>query len=319
MNSLHPPDRLSAGTRFPALILGSAMWGWNTPKDTAFALLDEWYAHGFRAVDAATNYPINKRPSDFRMSEKILLEWIHAHGICDLEVIMKIGSVDNLFTPDHILTKSFMLMMLDEYQYLFKNNLQTLMVHWDNRADAEEVNETFEAFVVAKSKGLKLGLSGIRHPEIYADLNKKFNLDFSIQIKHNVLYSDYQRYVLFHGSPRFITYGVNAGGLKLDAEKYTEHSTLKTRGGDIENEPPVLRKIRQVITDFNAGKNKLPITDFYQVGMINAFYHTDVQGILIGVTKVEQLRQNLRFYRTLQEMDYSEVYVGINNNSGCDE
>ncbi len=97
----------------PTLILGTAMWGWTTPRETAFAMLDEWYSRGFREVDTATNYPIDRDPEHFRLAEKILLEWIAAHGVTDLEVMMKIGSVNNLRSPEHLLTKSFILMMLD--------------------------------------------------------------------------------------------------------------------------------------------------------------------------------------------------------------
>lgn len=293
---------------FPDLILGTAMWGWNTNKETAFALLDEWYAQGFRQVDTATNYPIDKNPAHFRLAENILLEWIKTHGIDDLKVMMKIGSVNNLFTPEHILTKSFVLMMSDEYRHLFKNNLATIMVHWDNRENSEEINKTLEAFLTLKNSGFKIGLSGIKWPDLYFELNKNWSLDFLIQIKHNIIYSDYHRYADFHGKPRFITYGINAGGLKLNADNYSEKSTLKTRGGNIDNEPPILQKIKKIISEFNLTTNKPPITAFYQVGMINAFYHKDVSGILLGTSKVEQIRENIRYHRLLQEMDYSDLF-----------
>lgn len=289
------------------------MWGWNTSKETALALLDEWYAQGFRQVDTATNYPIDKNPEHFRLAENILLEWIKTHGINDLQIMMKIGSVNNLFTPEHILTKSFILMMSDEYHHLFKNNLATIMVHWDNRENAEEINETLEAFSTIKNNGLNIGLSGIKRPDLYFELNKKWGLGFSIQIKHNIIYSDYNRYADFHGKPRFITYGINAGGLKLNADNYSKNSTLKTRGGNIDNEPPILQKIKKIISAFNSTTNKSPITAFYQVGMVNAFYHKDVSSILLGTSKVAQLQENIRFYRLLQEMDYSDLFSMIKN------
>lgn len=290
------------------------MWGWNTDKETAFALLDEWYAQGFRQVDTATNYPIDKNPEHFRLAENILLEWIKSHGVDDLQIMMKIGSVNNLFTPEHVLTKSFLLMMSDEYRNLFKNNLATIMVHWDNREIDEEINETLEAFSTLKNSGLKIGLSGIKRPDLYFELNKKWDLDFSIQIKHNIVYSDYDRYVDFHGKPRFITYGINAGGLKLNAENYSEKSTLKTRGGNLEKELPILKGLKKIISAFNSTTNKSPITAFYQVGMINAFYHKDVSGILLGTSKVAQLQENIRFYRLLQGMDYSDLVCLIKIN-----
>ena len=286
------------------------MWGWNTSRKTAFALLDQWYGAGFRQVDAATNYPIDKNPDHFRLSEKILLEWIKVNNISDLRIIMKIGSVNNLFSPEHILTPSFILMMLDEYQHLFGQNLDTLMVHWDNRHEKEPVLETLEALSVANRKGLKPGLSGIKYPAVYFELNKKTRLDFRIQIKHNVLHSDYARYAPFHGRRRFIAYGINAGGLKLDARQYSPHGTLKTRGGNVENQSPVLKKIKNKIEEFNAKSGLPPVTQFYQTGLINAFYKKYMESIIVGAANEQQLADNIAFYHLLQKADYSGLFAG---------
>lgn len=287
------------------------MWGWNVSKETVFELLDEWYKEGFRKIDSATNYPIDKNPNHFRLAEKILLEWIKVNGINDLEIMMKIGSVNNLFTPEHVLNKSFILMMLDEYENLFKNNLNMLMVHWDNREKEEEIKETLEAFLEIKKRGLNVGLSGVKFPEIYFELNKKYNFDFSIQVKHNVLYSDCQRYKGFNKKRCFIAYGINAGGLKLNADKYSKNSTLKKRGGNINDEPDILQKIKNAIKGFNEEKNNEPITGFYQVGLINAIYHEGIKGVIIGASKKEQLKSNIGFYRKLNEEGCMGFYEKI--------
>lgn len=297
----------------PALLLGTAMWGWTTPKETAFALLDEWYARGFREVDGATNYPIDKDPNHFRKAEKILLAWIKAHGVSDLEVMMKIGSVNNLRTPEQVLTRSFILMMLDEYRWLFGNNLRTLMVHWDNRDDASAVRETMEGLDVVRQQGLRIGLSGIRHPEVYAGLNRDFDFDFCIQIKHNVLQSDYERYAQFQGRRRFIAYGINAGGLKLDPEAYSAQSSLAARGADIGSEPPIVENIRRIIAQANEEssshkKHRPPLSAMHEIGIIHAFYHPDILGILLGVSSVSQLRSSIDFYEILKQQDFSDVF-----------
>jgi len=41
-------------------LLGTAMWGWTVSRPVCFDLLDTFYAAGFRQIDAAVNYPINK-------------------------------------------------------------------------------------------------------------------------------------------------------------------------------------------------------------------------------------------------------------------
>ncbi len=280
----------SATTPKPVLLLGTALWGWTIDKNTAFALLDEFYAAGYREIDAAVNYPINKNPADFRASERILLEWIAAHHIHDLKVVMKIGSLDNLYSPDTNLTKSFLLLNLDDYRFRLGSNLDTFMIHWDNRADAASIENTLEALAEARRAGLRIGLSGIRHPQVYALLNEKpaFQFDFRIEIKHNVLHSDYARYAAFHGHRRFLAYGIHAGGLKLNPETYRDNSSLKVRGGQTHVLPPVAEKIRQWIQEDPAAP------DFHHLAMLYAAYSPDVEGIIIGPSSVEQLRQSLQ-------------------------
>lgn len=280
----------AAATPKPVLLLGTALWGWTIDKNTAFALLDEFYAAGCREVDAAVNYPINKNPADFRASERILLEWIAAHQVRDLKVIIKVGSLDNLYSPDANLTKSFLLLNLDDYRFRLGSNLDTFMIHWDNRADTAAIEDTLEALAEARRAGLRIGLSGIKRPELYAQLNQKpeFQFDFRIEIKHNVLYSDYARYAAFHGCKRFLAYGIHAGGLKLNPAAYREDSSLKVRGGQIHALPPAAEKIRQWLEEDPAAP------DFHRLAMLYAAYNPDMQGIIIGPSSVEQLRQSLQ-------------------------
>lgn len=280
----------TALTPNPVILLGTALWGWTIDKKTAFALLDEFYAAGYRQIDAAVNYPINKNPADFRASERILLEWIAAHQVRDLKIVMKVGSLDNLYSPDTNLAKSFLLLNLDDYRFRLSSNLDTFMIHWDNRADAAAIEDTLEALAEARRAGLCVGLSGIRHPELYAQLNGKphFQFDFLIEIKHNVLHSDYARYAAFHGQRRFLAYGIYAGGLKFDPAAYRENSSLKVRGGQTQALPPMAEKIKQWL-DKNAAA-----PDFHRLAMLYAAYSPDIHGIIIGPSSVEQLRQNLQ-------------------------
>ena len=292
----------------PDLLLGTAMWGWTTPRETAFQLLDEWYRRGFRAVDAATNYPIDRVPAHFRLAENFLLEWIKTHGVNDLEVMMKIGSVNNLRTPEHVLTESFILMMLDEYKWMFGSNLGTLMVHWDNRNDAAAVEETLVGLDFARKAGLRTGLSGIRHPEIYHVLNARYGFDFSIQIKHNPLHSDYEHYALFHGARRFIAYGINAGGLKLRQEGYSQNSCLQARGGNPAAALDTLQKLEAIVAKGNENTHRPKLVAMHQLGLIFAYYQPGMAGILTGPSSPVQLNANIDFYQMLPEADYADIY-----------
>lgn len=284
------------------------MWGWTMPKERCFEILDVYYQAGFRRLDTATNYPINKQPSDFRHSEKILLEWINTHGIKDLQVIVKVGSINNLRSPEHNLSKSFLLMNLDDYRFKYDSNFSMSMVHWDNREDEPAIRDTLEAMDIARKAGLEIGLSGILHPEIYKNLNEGFNFDFYIQIKHNLLQSDYQRYFPFHGKPRFITYGMNGGGIKLDKAEYHTESSLKARGGNIENPHPIIAPLREVLAYANQHKNRPPLLTMNQLGMLYAYHSRDVVSLLIGPSKSSQLIDSLEFFEHLQNFEYAEIY-----------
>lgn len=293
------------------LILGSAMWGWTVSAAVVFDLLDEWYQAGFREVDAATNYPIDKNPDHFRRSEQILQEWIKANGVNDLRVMMKVGSVNNLFTPEHLLTRSFMQMMLDEYRHLFGGNLDTFMIHWDNRSEAAAIRESLDVLKEAHASGLSVGLSGIKFPETYAALNSEYQLPFRIQIKHNVFYSDHNRYASFHGQRRFIGYGINGGGIKLDAAQYSDNSTWKARGGIPGKEPDRVEEVQHLIKQQSGHPDRPTIDSFYQIGLIHAYYHPEIAGILIGASNKKQLKESIHFFQSLKELDYTDIYQGL--------
>lgn len=292
----------------PTLILGTALWGWTIPRATCFGLLDHFYQAGFREVDGATNYPINKKIEDFRKAENILLEWIQANQVQDLKAMMKVGSINNLRTPENNLSKSFLLMLLDEYRNLFGPNLDTLMIHWDNRPEENKIRESLEALAIAREKGLRIGLSGIRHPEAYARLNETFGMDFRIQIKHNILHSDYPRYQAFHGRAGFITYGINAGGIKLDPKEYHEGSSLKARGGNAGAEHPLAAPLQAILRQANRKEERPAVSTFNHCGMAFACHSPDVEGILLGTSKAAQLEDSIDFYRALTTYDYRDLY-----------
>jgi aryl-alcohol dehydrogenase-like predicted oxidoreductase len=295
------------------IILGTAMWGWTVARETCFALLDEFYQQGFREIDAATNYPIDKCPEDFRKAENILLEWIHSRQVKDLKVMMKVGSLDNMRGPENNLTRSFLLMNLDYYRHLFDSNLDTFMVHWDNRDDSRALEETMRALDEVRQQGLRVGLSGIRFPALYAQLNREFGIDFRIQIKHNLLHSDYQRYKAFHEKNRFIAYGINAGGLKLDPSEYSPDSSLKARGGRGEALHPILDPLGEAIRNADRQADRPPIENFNHCGLVFAFYHPGMEGIIIGPSRPEQLAGSLRFYESMKHHDYKDFYESLYN------
>lgn len=293
--------------RKKSIILGTAMWAWTIDREQCFQLMDAFYATGFRQVDTATNYPINKEPAKFRAAENLLLEWIATHGVTDLQVIQKVGSVNNLRSPENNLSKSFLLINLDDYRHRFGSNLHTFMIHWDNRQDQAAILESMEALQTANENGIQIGLSGIKHPEVYRELNKDFQFNFRIQIKHNLLHSDYERYQVLHDQAEFLAYGLNAGGMKLDPKRYTQRSGIMARGG-----PPTTQSVPNYLhgqlPEINKAALPQPITNFNQLGMINAFHHPGINSLIIGPSNTAQLQDSLDFFSLLQQGEYEKVY-----------
>lgn len=283
------------------LLLGSAQWGWTVDKPTVFSLLDTWYQSGQRAIDCATNYPINRIPENFRAAERILQEYMQAHGLKDLRITMKIGSLDNMRSPEVNLSPSFIQMIGEEYLRLFGSNLTTLMFHWDNRENPEEISESLAALKKLRAQhGLLPGLSGIRRPDVYAGVSE--GMPFDIQLKHNLFQSDLDRYLPHFPSTnhRYFAYGINAGGLKLPSESYDRNSTFLARGGNPDQMTAGLERL-QVRLHHHHENGGLPITTMAQVGMIHVWQNPAFSGVVLGVSRREQLLENLAFAAQLSQ------------------
>ncbi|MCC6410834.1 MAG: aldo/keto reductase [Saprospiraceae bacterium] len=290
-------------------LLGTAQWGWTVSRDEAFAQLDAWLQAGMRRVDCATNYPINKNPSDFRAAQNILLEYLQAHPDAPLEITMKIGSLDNMRTPDINLAPSFLLMMSSEYRRLFGDALQTVMLHWDKRDDETAVRATLEALLaIQNEEGITAGLSGIDHPDVYARANEDYGLIFDIQVKHNIIHSDVERYAPFYGKGhRFYAYGINAGGLKLQG-LYPADSTLLARGGNPDMVHHAVEKIRAKMGDWNLAFVRPPIQNMTQLGLLYTLGNDKLNGAVLGFSSVRQMENTLEHVRDLQTYEYTDVY-----------
>ena len=290
------PKTTPATTAFlpSGICLGTGMWAWKTDRAEAFRMLDRFYAAGLRGIDTAPNYPLNKNPADFRGAEKILAEWINTHGINDLDIIFKFGSLNNLFSPEHNLSESFTLMNAQHYRNFYGDNAATLMIHWDNRADETAIRNTYAGLQKARADGWQIGLSGIKYPAVHARINADYNFEFTIEVKHNPFVSDYERYAPLHGkNHRFLAYGTAGGGFKLD-EIYATDSSLKLRGKKNAYDKASIEKVNALLLRVNADRSE-PLQHFYQLGLQNAVQHPGIDGVILGVSNVMQLNNSLDF------------------------
>jgi len=288
------------------IFLGTAMWGWTIPKDRCFQLLDAYYEQGGRRIDTATNYPINKTAADFRKAETWLAEWLRVHQVDDLQILIKVGSIDNLGGPENRLLRSFLLMSLDYYRGLFGDNLRSFSLHWDNRQEPAAILETIEVLIQAEQQGLETGLSGIKHPASYAALLDRFKAKPWLQLKHHIFQSGLDFYQELLPFCRPIAYGLTAGGIKRKGQ-YAANSSLQVRGGvnaNISSQTEALEDLFQQI--------KINIPSVQDLGLVHALSNPAIQGVLLGPSRVDQLQISLQFLQRLStDASFQEVATQI--------
>ncbi|MBN8681500.1 MAG: aldo/keto reductase [Chitinophagales bacterium] len=294
------------------LALGTAQWGWTIDPKTAFQLFEHWLNAGENHFDTASNYPINQNPADFGAAAKILREAVQAHGLNNLHLTLKVGAIDNLRSPDNDLSPTRLLQLAEQYRELFGDNALTLMTHWDNRDDAAAIRGSFEGLLAAQQQfGIKIGFSGVKHPEIYATVNESYGFQPEIQCKHNLLHSDLPHYApLFAQSNcQTFVYGINGGGIKL--ESGVPSPTLEARGGESEKIAALRQRLLEKLPEWNLAFVRPPLKNMNQIGLIYAEYQAEVSGILLGPSTSAQLLQTLDFCRNFEVFDYSDVYKSL--------
>lgn len=271
------------------LILGTALWGWSVNRETAFALLDAFYSRGFRWVDTAANYPIDKNQDHLGLAEKFLAQWLAAHGVRDLRVVAKIGSVSNDGGPAADLSPARIERLALRYHSLFEGNLAFLSVHWDNRDKPEDIAATLEALSQAGGSSV-IGLSGILHPEVYAGEGRRLKLRFITQAKHNVFVSDLPRYAPLAQLSSFWVYGLNCGGLGFSpgGEAFSSMSLRQVKN-------PLAGAVRDSLLRFSGSAEKeygIALGSFNRLGMAFAYGSPGVDGLIIGPSKVSQFEES---------------------------
>ncbi len=259
--------------------LGTALWGWSVDQATAFAILDYFYGAGYRWVDTAMNYPINGNPADFRRSVTTLTAWCRDREVSDLQIVCKIGSLSNQKSPEHNLHPDF---LAQELQYLrlgLGSNLAALMIHWDNRDDVIAIANSLTWL---QAQGVGVGLSGIKHPEIYATCGQHLSTP-QIQIKHNFLSSGLDHYApLAPWQPQFWAYGIAVSGLKLSQQQYEANSYVRLTKGDDYHTQWLTPKRQMVLETLISSHPALQ--SLYHVGLAYAEQDTRLAGYLLAPT-----------------------------------
>ena len=301
-------------TKYPELWLGTAMWDWTVEKESCHALLDEFYESGFRYLDCATNYPIDKDPTHFRWAEKCVAEWIASRGVEDLKITMKIGSIDNSGSPDNELSPSFLSINKSHYQDLLGSNLHCLMIHWDNRKESEQIRQSIETLKEFQKEGLEIGFSGLKFADIYQKEWGDASYTPYLQFKFNLFQSQWEHYKHWATKSKMVAYGLSAGGVKLSST-YNQNSSLSHRNA-VNLYDEKVKRIKNILETFSFSQSPA-IKSMHQLGMLNAIYSGHFSGILIGPSKSSQLKDAIYFHKLLQtpSSEYLELIEEIKVNS----
>lgn len=281
------------------LVLGTALWGWGIEREQAYRLLEQFLLSGGTMVDTATNYPINKREEDFGLAVRWIADWVGHNGNSSLALTVKIGSKDNQGSPDVNLAPDAIERASSILHSQFGAALSCVSIHWDNRSDKDvqgaTIAETVEAMSCLERQGLGIGLSGIRHPELYYKANPLLAQKWTIQVKENLkTHAARSAYEAWFPDANYLAYGINLGGLKTEASK--TNSSMELRNINI---PHAFTE--KLVEFINAAHEFEPRpTTLNELALAASFVNPALSGIVIGPRNTEQLDSTLDYWKLLQ-------------------
>jgi aryl-alcohol dehydrogenase-like predicted oxidoreductase len=200
------------------IVLGTARWGSHVEQNEVHKLLDKFVSAGGQFIDASTNYPINGVAQDLGLSNRILAKWINHNPGVRLNVLVKIGSVNNSGGPENDLSGRALQGEFERLKESLGNSLGGIGVHWDNRGYAQrnEICETTLKFSEFHHEGFRIGISGIKDKEGYRKTAPWLQGFWEIQIKFSGgELSSRNEYQKFFPNALYLGYGISRHG---DAE-----------------------------------------------------------------------------------------------------
>lgn len=284
--------------------LGSALWGWATSRDEVFSILDTFASRGGGVVDIAANYPINNVAKDFGLASTLLSEWLQAHRPHNISVLYKVGSLDNTGSPETALTRSDVLLSTELARGKFGDWLSGIAVHWDNRNNSKDIEDTLSAISALANDGLRIGFSGVKRPDIYLNCWPMLASRWLIQVKENFITQRARKhYQKYFPLAQFYAYGINMGGVR--GKHPAERSSLSLRGLKVPTRVHrLLRFLEQPPRSLEA-----PPIDLNQLAMMGCWSNPSLSGVILGPRTASQLRDSLAYWEELAERkDSVRVY-----------
>lgn len=290
------------------LVLGTALWGWGIERREAYELLEHFLQSGGSIVDTATNYPINKHKEDFGLAVSWIADWVQQHGDTNLALTVKIGSRDNMGSPDVNLTPDNIERSADTLKSQFDNALSCVSIHWDNRADEDHqrvaIAQTVDAMSKLEQAGFSIGLSGIKYPELYFKADPTLAEKWIIQVKENFMTrAAREAYQTWFPKAKYLAYGINLGGLKIEAPK--TNSSIELRQINI---PQLLTERLGHFLDSDHRFEPRPMT-LNELALASSYVNPALSGVVIGPRNLEQLKNTLAYWKALEE--YANKSIGL--------
>lgn len=269
------------------IVLGTAMWGWSLQnRSDAWKLLDYFVENSFSLVDTAVNYPIDGNSEHMGLALNWLKEWRKANPQ-KIKLMVKLGSINNAGTPDSDLRSKVLIHQTQQLLNDFEESLWGISVHWDNRNCQMDVDDTVQALKYISNYGLRVGLSGISHPELYCQKVQTFTDPIIIQVKENLfdkhIRTQYTKY--FQGS-RYWAYGINFGGLSLVGGKQETFTKRNIKVSDS------IRKLLYEVMNSNE-LIYLQLKNNYDLSLIEAITNPALDGLILGSRTIDQLKQSV--------------------------
>lgn len=279
------------------IMLGTALWGWGVEKREVFALLDAFVDLGGQYIDAATNYPINGVAEDFGRAAAWLGEWLNSNTGTKLSVLLKVGSKNNLGSPDADLSPEVFAQAEKRYQEIFRGNLSALAVHWDGRekADTSAIAATIHCLDEIHQRGLQIGFSGVKSPEIYQAVAPHLADKWMIQVKENALTQTARsQYSPYFPKAQYIAYGINMGGVKSRSNDSNSSVSLR----NIQQPLELVDRILAFVESDNFLEPKPE--SLIEFSLALAIFNPYLSGVITGPRNLSQLKHTFEFSRAIQ-------------------
>lgn len=165
------------------LILGTAHLGSKFSIATFSQMYETFMRRGFYLIDTAMNYPIDGNPANFKGTLKLLQEV----KLPSKSIFVKVGGSQNAGNRDLLLNQEYLKFIVEHLQESLSESLFGIGVHWDDRDDLEQIDETLEILGMFQSNGLAIGFSGVKNSEAYKAFFELRANNYIVQ--HNALNS----------------------------------------------------------------------------------------------------------------------------------